>query len=102
MIVGARQGKLSGLRQLVAKAMARELTGFLVPGLDIAHAWGLDVEAAGVRLVASPRHASVLLVVGDISPALRNAAAVIYAQMARPRALLVLGTDDLSPYLLRM
>ena len=97
MIVGARQGKLSGLRQLVAKAMARELTGFLVPGLDIAHAWGLDVEAAGVRLVASPRHASVLLVVGDISPALRNAAAVIYAQMARPRALLVLGTDDLSP-----
>ncbi|WP_292273147.1 heavy metal-binding domain-containing protein [Marinobacter sp.] len=97
MIVGARQGKLSGLRQLVAKAMARELTGFLVPGLDIAHAQGLDVEAAGLRLVASPRHASVLMVAGDISPALRNAAAIIYAQMARPRALLVLGAGDLSP-----
>ncbi|TCK18017.1 Ni,Fe-hydrogenase III large subunit [Thiogranum longum] len=97
MITGARQGKLSGLRRLVAGAMARDLNVFLIPGPDIARAHGLDIEAAGLQRVASPRHASVLLVVGPIPPALREAAAVVYAQMVRPRALFVLGTEDLSP-----
>ncbi len=49
-----------------------------------------------MQVVASPRHASVLLVVGVIPPALREAAAVIYAQMMRPRALFVLGPDELD------
>ncbi|VAW83473.1 Lead, cadmium, zinc and mercury transporting ATPase; Copper-translocating P-type ATPase, partial [hydrothermal vent metagenome] len=97
MITGARQGKLSGLKRLVAAAMARDLNVFLVPGPDIARAYGLDIEAAGLHQVASPRHASVLLVVGAISPVLRDAAAVVYAQMARPRALFFLGAEDLSP-----
>jgi len=97
MITGARQGKLSGLRQLVAAAMARDLNAFLIPGPDIARAHGLDIAAAGLQLVTSPRHASVLLVVGAVPPRLREAAAVIYAQMMRPRALFVLGTEALSP-----
>jgi len=97
MITGARQGTMSGLRQLVAVSMARDLNAFLIPGPDIARAYGLDIEAAGLQQVASPRHASVLLVVGAIPPALRETAAVIYAQMMRPRALFVLGTKDLSP-----
>ncbi len=97
MISGARQGKLSGLRQLVASAMARDPGTFVVPGHDIAWAHGLDLEAAGLQQVASPRHASVLLVIGDIPPALREAAAVIYAQMMRPRIILALGSTDLSP-----
>jgi len=97
MITGARQGKLSGLRRLFAAAMARDLTVFVIPGPDIARAHGLDIDATGLRPVASPRHASVLLVIGEIPPALREAAAVIYAQMMRPRALLVLGTETLSP-----
>ncbi len=96
MINGARQGKLSGLRRLVAAAMSRDLDAFLIPGPDIARAHGLDIEAAGLRLAVSPRHASVLLVVGAIPPALREAAAVIYAQMVRPRAILVLGTEEPS------
>ncbi len=74
MIVGARQGKPSGLRRLLGAAMARDLTVFLIPGPDIARAHGLGIEAAGLRPVASPRHASVLLVVGAIPPALREAA----------------------------
>ena len=97
MITGARQGKPSGLRRLVAVAMARNLGAFVVPGPEIAHAHGLNIEAAGIQLVASPRHASILLVVGAIPPALREAAAVIYAQMVRPRALFILGTEELSP-----
>ncbi len=97
MITGASQGTLSGLRRLVAAAMARDLCVFIIPGPDISRAHGLDVEAAGMRPVTSPRHASVLLVVGPLSPALRDAAATIYAQMVRPRALLALGTNQLSP-----
>jgi len=97
VIAGARQGRLSGLRRLVAVAMARDLCAFIIPGPEIARAHGLDIEATGMQLVANPRHASVLVVVGAIAPALRDAAAVIYAQMMRPRALLVLGAGEFSP-----
>ncbi len=93
MLLGARQGKLSALRRLVAAAMARDLSVFVVPGLDIARAHGLNIEAAGLHLVVSPRHASVLLVVGTLSSALRESAAVVYAQMMRPRVVFVLGTQ---------
>jgi len=58
---------------------------------------GLDIEATGLHRVTSPRHASVLLVIGAIPPSLRESAAVVYAQMARPRVLFVLGTDKLFP-----
>ncbi len=97
MITGARQGTLSGLRRLVSIAMARDLGVFIIPGPDIARAHGLDIEAAGLHPVASPRHASVLLIVGAIPPALREAAAIIYAQMVRPRVLFALGTETLPP-----
>jgi len=97
MISGARQGAMSGFRRLVAAAMARDLGVFVVPGPDIARAHGLDIEAAGLHRVASPRHAGVLLVIGDTTPALREAAAVVYAQMMRPRALFAVGTGELSP-----
>ncbi len=97
MITGARQGRLSGLRRLIASSMARDLGAFVVPGLDIARAHGLDIEASGLHIVTSPRHASVLLVIGDIPPSLRDAASVVYAQMLRPRVLFVLGAESLSP-----
>ena len=97
MISGPRQGILSGLRRFAATAMSRDLTVFIIPGIDIARSYGLDIDAAGIRRVTSPRHASVLLVAGPLSPKLRNAAAVIYAQMLRPRALLVLGSTELPP-----
>ncbi len=97
MIVGARQGAMSGLRRLVAASMAQEFGTFLIPGCEIARAHGLDITAAGIKLVASPRHASVLLVIGTMTPALLKAATVIYAQMMRPRVILSLGADDLSP-----
>jgi len=82
---------------MVASAMARDLGTFVIPGLDIARAHGLDIEATGLHIVNSPRHASVLLVIGTIPPALRESAAIVYAQMVRPRILFVLGADELSP-----
>ena len=97
MTTGARKGTFSGLRRLAAVAMARDLGVFVIPGPEIARAHGLDIEAAGLHVVVSPRHASVLLIVGALPPALREAAAVIYAQMVRPRALFVLGTEELTP-----
>ncbi|ABG03108.1 Ni Fe-hydrogenase III large subunit-like protein [Rubrobacter xylanophilus DSM 9941] len=97
MISGARQGSPAGLRRLFAAAMARDLRAFVVPGAEVARARGLDVEAAGLGMTGVPRHASVLLVVGELPAALRRAAAVVYAQMMRPRAVLAAGAGDLSP-----
>jgi len=88
---------MSALRRLIAASMARELNIFVIPGPEIARAHGLDIAAAGIQLVVSPRHASVLLVIGAIPPALRETAAVIYAQMMRPRVLFAVGTEDLWP-----
>ena len=94
MISGARQGDMTGLRRLMAKAMAKDLTVFVVPGLDVARVHRLDIEAAGLQVVASPRHASVLLILGDMLPAMREAASIVYAQMMRPKAVFAMGVEN--------
>jgi len=94
---GARTGAGSLARWLTARAQARDLTAFVAPGLDVARAYGIDPAAAGLRVVPTPRHAAVLLLVGEIPPGLRAATAVVYAQMARPRAIIALGTDGAPP-----
>jgi len=94
MISGARQGDMTGLRRLMAKAMARDLTVFVIPGLDVARVHRLDIEAAGLQVVASPRHASVLLILGDMLPAMREAASIVYAQMMRPKAVFAVGVEN--------
>ncbi|BBL80351.1 hypothetical protein RxyAA322_22050 [Rubrobacter xylanophilus] len=97
MISGARQGDVSGLRRLFAAAMARDLRAFVVPGAEVARARGLDPEAVGLRITAAPRHANVLVIVGELPEGLRKAAAVTYAQMMRPRAVLAVGAEELFP-----
>ncbi len=97
MISGARQAEPNWFHKTVAWAMARRLTAFVVPGPDVARALGLDIEAAGLQIVDTPRHASVLLIVGDPPEGLREAAAVAYAQMMRPRAVFAVGTGEVSP-----
>jgi hypothetical protein len=77
--------------------MARDLAAFVVPGPDVARSRGLDLDAAGLRIAQSPRHASVLVLVGEPPPGIKKAAAVAYAQMPRPRAILAVGTGDVSP-----
>merc|ERR1711916_422536 len=94
---GARQGLLRGFRGLVPGAMAWDLRAFVVPGEDVANALGLDLDAAGLIRVATPRHASVLLIAGPLPPALVDATSVVWAQMPRPRCILALGSVDLGP-----
>jgi Ni,Fe-hydrogenase III large subunit len=95
-VSGAREGRVSWPRGLVAWALARDLRVFVVPGPEVARARGLDLDAAGLRPVDTPRHASVLMVVGKLPAGLKNAAAVSYAQMPRPRAVLDVGAGDAS------
>jgi Ni,Fe-hydrogenase III large subunit len=97
VISGAREARPGRLRRFVTAAMARELTALVVPGPDVARACGVDLEAAGLAVVDTPRHASVLVLVGELPVGLKKAAAVAYAQMPRPRAVLAVGTGDVSP-----
>lgn len=97
MMVGARSGRLTWARRLVARAGARDLTVFVVPGLEVARALGLDVPGAGLREVTTPRHANVLLLVGQVPEGLARASAVAYAQMSRPRAILAVGEYSTPP-----
>jgi Ni,Fe-hydrogenase III large subunit len=57
----------------------------------------VDLEAIGLQLSDTPRHASVLLLVDELPPGLKRAAAIAYAQMPRPRAILAVGAGDVSP-----
>lgn len=97
MVAGARQGRPSTIQKLAARAMARDLRCLIVPGPEVALAYGLDVEAVGLRIADSPRNAGVLLVIGELPPGLGEAAAVLYAQMPRPRAIVALGGSAPSP-----
>ncbi|MDP8938995.1 MAG: hypothetical protein M3N10_01630 [Actinomycetota bacterium] len=97
MISGARQAEPTWLHRIAARAMAQRLAAFVVPGPEVAQAHGLDIEAVGLQIVDTPRHASVLLLVGGLPEGLREAAAVAYAQMMRPRAVFATGAEDVSP-----
>ncbi|WPZ31777.1 heavy metal-binding domain-containing protein (plasmid) [Sulfitobacter sp. OXR-159] len=88
---------MSGIRRAVAAAMARDLPAFVLPGPSVARAMGLDLSGSHLRLVGTPRHANLLIVVGPLPPGLRDAAAVTYAQIPRPRAILALGAGDIAP-----
>ncbi len=91
---GARAGRPSWLRSLVAMGALRDLRALVVPGPEVARARGLDLDAAGLRIAVTPRHANVLLLVGRIPPELADAAVVLYAQMMRPRAVFALGSGE--------
>ncbi|CAN5160465.1 hypothetical protein BH24ACT16_BH24ACT16_10310 [soil metagenome] len=93
---GARSLEQSFFRRLVSRAMARELSAFVVPGTEVARARGLDFRAAGLAEAVTPRHANVLVVVGELPEGLVDAATVAYAQMPRPRAVLAIGASEES------
>ncbi|MDK8463261.1 heavy metal-binding domain-containing protein [Marinobacter sp. SS13-12] len=79
------------LQRLVSRALARNLSCLIVPGPEVALAHGLDVTAAGLRISTTPRDAAVLLIVGELSEKMGDAVTVLYAQMPRPRAILMVG-----------
>ena len=92
-ITGARQRqeRFTVLQKWVSRALAGNLSCLIVPGPEVALSHGLDVTAAGMRITATPRDASVLLIIGELSEKMNEAVAVLYAQMPRPRAIVILG-----------
>ncbi len=96
MISGARIGQPTWLRHLVARAESHALTAFVVPGTAVARAHRLDLVAAGLSIAPTPRHANLLVVIGELPEGLVQPMAVAYAQMARPRAILSIGTAHLA------
>lgn len=92
-ITGARQRqeRFTVLQKWVSRALAGNLSCLIVPGPEVALSHGLDVTAAGMRITATPRDASMLLIIGELSEKMNEAVAVLYAQMPRPRAIVNLG-----------
>jgi len=97
VISGPRAGRPSGVRRWLAGILAGDLDAFVVPGAEMLDVLGLDLEAAGLRVVASPRHATVLVLVGEIPPGLARSAAIAYTQQPRPRAILSVGAPSPAP-----
>lgn len=96
-MIGVRSGMSTRLNRLIAHAMASTLTAFVIPDVRIAGCIGLDLPAVGLEVVATPRHAMVLVVIGELPPRLLDAATVVYAQMPRPRFILAMGGENLAP-----
>lgn len=94
-IIGARREVFTMPRRLLAWALEHDLTAFVVPDERLVRVAGIDLEAAGLRAVETPRHAMVLLLVSPIPDALAAAAGVVYSQMPRPRAILAAGVSSL-------
>lgn len=97
MISGPRAGRTSAIRHWLAGFAAQALDAFVVPGPEILDAFALDPVAAGLRLVPNPRHASVLVLAGEVPSGLARAAAVAYSQQPRPRAILSIGGPSAAP-----
>ena len=91
---GALLGSMNPLRRWVAQAMASHPLVLVVPGVDVARAQGVDVP---LPLASNPREASILLIVAPLTEAIIEKAAVAFAQMPRPRAILSVGVDSVAP-----
>jgi Ni,Fe-hydrogenase III small subunit/formate hydrogenlyase subunit 6/NADH:ubiquinone oxidoreductase subunit I len=55
-----------------------------------------DMESIGVRAVASPKHAEILLVAGPVSENMEHALNVAWGVMPSPKAVVAIGTDSVS------
>ncbi|AMR29521.1 hypothetical protein A0257_22110 [Hymenobacter psoromatis] len=97
LLSGARLGLLSPLKKWLLGAGALVLRVLVVPGPDVARALGLDLGAAGLETAATPNGADVLLVTGPLPPRLAEQAAVLFAQMPRPRLLVFAGLEAAPP-----
>ena len=97
LLSGARLGLLSPLKKWLLGAGASVLRVLIVPGPDVARALGLDLGAAGLETAATPNAADVLLVTGPLPTQLAEQAAVLFAQMPRPRLLVFAGLEAAPP-----
>ncbi|SHF42931.1 hypothetical protein SAMN05444483_10172 [Salegentibacter echinorum] len=75
----------------------KSLRVYPVPGIEAFLAWGFNPYTRQLKITESPRHANVLLIGFPISKNLKKAAAVIFAQMPRPRMLVFVGNQEGQP-----
>ena len=68
----------------------------MIPGPDVLRAQGLDLGLAGLEIAHTPRAADVLLITGPLPAGLAENAAVVFAQIPRPRLLAALGEPVLG------
>lgn len=89
---GARKGEMNTVRGWIAKASAKDIRLFPVPGANILrmHENKLDLDFI---IAPNPREANVLLVMGGLTDPLTKKAAVAYQQIPRPRVLVVAGPE---------
>ncbi|MGK2885070.1 MAG: NADH-quinone oxidoreductase subunit B family protein [Rhodococcus sp. (in: high G+C Gram-positive bacteria)] len=66
--------------------------------IEIASAFGpvYDIERYGIRLVASPRHADILLVTGPVTRNMADPLRVTYDAMPHPKRVVALGECALN------
>ena len=55
-----------------------------------------DAERLGIELVASPRHADVLVVTGTVNPMMRDRLKKIYEQIPEPKKVIAVGACALG------
>jgi Ni,Fe-hydrogenase III small subunit len=60
------------------------------------HAARYALEARGIAIASSPRHADILLLTGIMTPRSRAAARRVWEQLAEPRALVAVGDCPLT------
>ncbi|MBO3272104.1 hypothetical protein [Hymenobacter defluvii] len=96
-VFGARAGRLSPWKQWLMKTGFQTLKVFAVPGEDVLRALGLELAPAGLTIARNPREADILLITGSLPSGLAENAAVIFAQLPRPRLLAVMGELETAP-----
>lgn len=93
---GSRKGKQNAWRRMLSSVANNTLHVFPVPGLDVLLAKGFNPHQKGIAIAPTPRHANVLLVTSPLSEALILYVANVYAQMPRPRLLVLIATNSVA------
>lgn len=91
------QSTLPGVSRFLSRAISHNLTAYVVPGMEVARAYQLDLKNSGLILTDVPRQANVLVLIGAISDPLRQQALTLYQQMIAPKAILSVGTTGIDP-----
>lgn len=91
------QSTIPWLNKFLNNASSQSLSAFVVPGMEIARAFQLELENCGLTITDTPRHANVLLLIGEIPENLRIQALTLYRQMPNPKAILAIGTKEFDP-----
>lgn len=91
------QSTIPELNRFLSNAVSNDVTAIVVPGMEIARMYGIDLERAGLVVSDVPRHANVLLLIGEIPRSMRHYAKTLYNQMPAPKAILSIGTTLFDP-----